>query len=104
MIIWKGDKPELAPWRKEKMERELQELDEAEQYVLIADLSGFFPCYSCVTKTEIFLNLGEVWRYGVTRKGEKGRYFKGMPVKNLAYLTEFEGTLQECLREEKLIM
>ncbi len=101
MIIWKGDKPELAPWRKEKFERELQELDDAEQYVLMVRIPGTFPCYSCVDKTEIFLTAGEVWRYGVTRKGQDGRYRDGLPYSNLVYLAQFQGTLQECLKEEK---
>jgi hypothetical protein len=64
----------LSPERKAKLDRELEELDNAEQYVLRANRDGWYPCYSCPTKNRIFLLKDEVWKYGVTRKGEKGRY------------------------------
>ncbi len=101
-LIWKGDEPEIAPWRKEKLQRELDELNEAEQYVLRAKKPTFFPCFSCKNNTEIFLNPGEIWKYGVTKKGQGGRYPLGLPAENLEYIIEFEGTFQECLKQEKL--
>jgi hypothetical protein len=101
-LIRKGDKVELAPWRKEKLERELEELDHAEQYALLAGRPEFYPCFPCQGKKEIFLTLGEVWKYGVTTKGETGRYRDGFPKPGLAYVIEFEGPLQECLKQEKL--
>jgi hypothetical protein len=84
------------------MEKELWELENAEQYVLLARNSGHFPCYSCGRQAKIFLFAGEVWRYGVTRKGEKGRYSTGLPHKELIYLIQYEGTLQDCLKQEKM--
>ncbi len=101
-LIWKGDEPEIAPWRKEKLEKELKELNEAEQYALVVSVSGVFPCYSCVDRNEIFLNTGEVWKYGVTRKGQAGRYKSGLPFLGLSYSVQFEGNLQACFKEEKL--
>jgi hypothetical protein len=101
-IIWKEGDPELSPERQGKLERELWELENAEQYVLRARYSGYFPCYSCGEQMDIFLFVGEVWRYGVTRKGEKGRYSTGLPNKKLLYLVEYEGPLQECLKQEKM--
>lgn len=76
-IVWKDGKPELAPWRKAKLEREMEELDSAEQYMFFARIPGYYPCYNCFGKEEIFLNYGEVWKYGVTTKKEKGRYPQG---------------------------
>lgn len=73
-IVWKDGKPELVPWRKAKLEKELEEIDNAEQYALIAQIDGYYPCYNCGQEKEIFLKRGEVWKYGYTRKGEKGRY------------------------------
>lgn len=100
-IIWVGGVPELSPQRRAKLERELEELEEAEQYVLLARKSGNFPCYSCSDGSWIFLQKGEIWKYGVTRKGEAGRYPSGLPFKSLFYKRQFEGTWQECLRREK---
>ena len=31
-IVWKDGKPELAPWRKAKLEKELEEIGNAEQF------------------------------------------------------------------------
>lgn len=100
-LSYRDGKPELAPWRKEKLEKELEEFDHAEQYVLVAAEPGYYACYSCLDKKTIFLNVNEVWRYGVTTKTEKGRYPEGLPHEGLAYVPQFTGTLYECLREEK---
>ena len=93
---------ELTPQRKAKLEKELEELDNAEQYVLVAFNNGIYPCFSCVGKNSIFLKRGEVWRYGVTRKGESIRYPGNLNNVGLFYLTEYYGPLQECLKQEKL--
>ena len=57
----------LAPWRKAKMMKELEEMEYEEQYVLLAKLPGYYPCYSCGNEKEIYLNVSEVWKYGVVR-------------------------------------
>ena len=101
-IVWKDGKPELAPWRKAKLERELEEIENAEQYVLLADVDGWYECFNCYGKPQIFLFEGEVWKYGMTTKGEKGRYRAGLPFKNLVYLTEYEGPVSECMKREKI--
>ena len=101
-IVWKDGKPELAPWRKAKLEKELEEIDNAEQYVLLADVDGWYECFNCYGKPQIFLFEGQVWKYGVTTKGEKGRYTSGLPSKNLLYLVEYEGPVNECLKQEKI--
>jgi hypothetical protein len=92
----------LSPERQAKLDRELEELDNSEQYVLRASRDGWYPCYSCPTKNRIFLLKDEVWKYGVTRKGEKGRYGKWHIKQGLYYLVQYQGTLQECLRQEKI--
>ena len=93
---------ELSPERTAKLARELDELDEAEQYVLIAARDGQYPCYHCPGKSSIFLQRGFVWKYGVTRKGEQGRYGRWHVDNNLLYITQYTGPLQECFRQEKL--
>ena len=101
-LIEKDGEPALAPWREAKLEKELTEIDEAEQYALVAKVAGDYPYFSCTDgKTMIHLNALEIWRYGVTRKTMKGRYKSGLPDQRLAYTTQFEGTLSECLKEEK---
>ena len=100
-IEWEDGKPVLAPWRQEKLEREIAKYDEAEQYVLLADKDGWYPCYNCPGSSLIYLHAGEVWKYGVTINEERGRYKSGLPFKNLIYLTEYVGPISECLKREK---
>ena len=93
--------PRLAKWREKKLEKELEDLDGAEQYVLTAGRSGWYLCFSCPDTTHIYLYLGEVWKYGTTTKGQKGRYGKSLKGQYLDYTIQFEGTLEDCLKEEK---
>lgn len=93
----------LSPERQAKLDKELGEIDNAVQYALIVDESGIFPCYSCPSgQITIFLNSGDVWKYGVTRKGENARYPAGnYGAPNLLFVIEFRGTYSECLKMEK---
>lgn len=93
--------PKLADWRIAKLKRELDQLDEAEQYVLTAVKNGYYPCYSCPNSTTIFLRKGEVWKYGYTTMGEKGRYQQTLAPMRLQYFTQLTGTITECMKEEK---
>lgn len=79
----------------------MEELDEAEQYVLLAKRSGLFPCFSCKNSVTIFLNQNEVWKHGYTTKGEQGRYQSSLEGTNLRYVTQFTGTVGECMKDEK---
>lgn len=93
---------QLSEKRQQKLERKLKELEEAEQYVLLARATGFYPCYSCPDSSEIFLLPLEVWRYGVTTKGKDERYGDEYLRDNrLIYFRQFTGSLQACLIEEQ---
>lgn len=94
----------LSPERQAKLDKELEELDNAEQYVLRATIPKEYPCYSCPDgQKTIFLRTGEVWKYGTTRKGEAGRYpGKNYGAPDVAYFIQFEGPFGECLKQEKL--
>jgi len=80
-----------------------------EQYVLKARNAQDFPCHEC-PNGRIFLNYGEVWRYGFAGMGgEKKRYPNGVFYRegkwkltkdHLDYETQLEGTRPECLIEE----
>lgn len=103
-VIDEDGNVKLSPERQAKLEKELEEIDNAQQYVLIATAPGYYPCYSCPDgSTTIFLYPGEVFRYGVTRKGEKLRYPGGdYGATNLLYIVQFEGDYAQCLKEEKI--
>ncbi len=94
----------LAPDRLAKLDRELEEIDNAVQYALVATAKGFYPCYSCpIGMTLIQLNEGEVWKYGTTRKGENGRYpNQNFGATNVIFVPQFWGNYAECLKMEKI--
>lgn len=101
VIVWVEGVPQLHPKRLAKLQKEEKEIDNAEQYALLAKSSGFYPCFMCSTG-EVYLFKGNVWKYGVTRKGQRGRYSQVfVSGKKLDYLVQFEGHYAQCLIEEK---
>lgn len=94
-------KPRLASWRQKKLEKHLTELEGAEQYVLRAGINGLYPCYSCPDSIRIWLYFGEIWKYGITTKSEKGRYGRKLKGSLLNYEIQFQGSLEDCLKEER---
>jgi hypothetical protein len=98
----KDGEPVLAPWREEKMLRELEEIDDAVQYALVVTVTGEYPCFSCPDgQPSIYLEHGHTWKYGTTRKGETGRYRGQLPDSRLLFVSQFQGTYGDCLKEEK---
>ena len=92
---------QLKEWRTQDLERQLQELEQAEQYVLLARTDGAYICYDCSSGT-CFLKKGMVWKYGVTRKGVSNRYpGEWLSDMRLGYIVQVRGTVYECLIEEK---
>jgi hypothetical protein len=96
----------LSPERQAKLDGELEEIDNAVQYALVVTVDGLYPCYSCTNgQKTIFLNFGEVWKYGVTRKGQEGRYPNGnYGAPNLLFVRQVIGTYSECLKAEKTMI
>lgn len=92
----------LSESRQTQMEQRLERLRSCEQYVLMAKTSGFYPCYPCGKDTSIFLFAGEVWKYGITIQGEKGRYRSWVTTMGLRYRVQYRGSVQDCLRQETL--
>ena len=94
--------PKLVEKRQQKLEKALRELDEAEQYALLVETPGYYPCFSCKDSTHIFLYTGNVWKYGSTVKKEQGRYRKTLRSTNMTYSTQFVGNILECKKQELL--
>ena len=94
----------LEPERLEKLLNLFKKFDEnAEQYALVADIDGIYPCPSCSNEGTIWLFNGEVWKYGVSVNGEAGRYTIGFLRSNhLRYEMQFKGGLTECYKQEKI--
>jgi hypothetical protein len=102
VVTFKGDEAALSEKRNHELEEQLKKLDGAEQYVLLSTVDGWYERYH-YPSMKIFLHQGDVWKYGVTIKGKKGRYsFHYYADRNLKYVMEFSGTLQACIAMEKI--
>ncbi len=101
-LEWDDDgKPKLTKKRQKKRDKAIQELNDAEQYALKVTIPGYYPCFSC-DSTHIYLNIGDVWKYGSTIKKQTGRYPNSRLPEGMRYVVEFKGTLFECKRMELL--
>lgn len=94
--------PKLKPKEQAKLEKRLKEIDDSEQYALVAGINGSYPCLHS-GQTAYYLNTGEVWKYGVTSKGQFRRYTEAFLFKNkVSYIVEFKGNIAECLKMEQI--
>lgn len=101
-FTWESPAPALSPQEEAKLEKRLREIDDPEQYALKAKIDGWYPCVhgECAT---YYLLAGEVWKYGVTSKGEAGRYSIEFLHKNkVVYTIQFKGNYAECLKQEQI--
>jgi hypothetical protein len=70
-----------------------------EQYAIVANFAGF---YFCEHRGTIYLQKGEIWKYGKTCLGENKRYSGGLDDNRLSFRTQFKGTEIQCLIVEKV--
>ena len=100
MKVWDGKKQIESSQRDEAYSSRIERLNNAEQYALIANTTGYYPCSHC-PNGHFFLNINEVWKYGVTINGQSGRYTTEYLIHNkVDYIVQYKGTIQECLEEE----
>jgi len=104
----------------EEIERQLAKTIDypgCEVYVLRARVSGKYPIlsYGGVISGYIYLNAGEVWKVGMTKNGEEGRYNNGIFYTStdgsivlnkdfLTYETIYQGTFKKVITLEKLLI
>lgn len=94
--------PELSPKEKARLEQKMKEIEDSEQYALLAAKDGFYTCLHSGRAT-CYLYKGEVFKYGVTTKGEFGRYNTSFMMKhNVIYVVQFKGNVAECLIQEQV--
>jgi len=100
-IVWKNGQADISEERKAKFQNEVEKLEKAEQYALIAEESKLYPCLNCKGMDSVFLLRGEIWKYGVSTNGEKRYTQTFLRTNRLIYFRQFMGSLQACLVEEK---
>ena len=101
VIEYVSGEPQLVAKHLEELQKKLNELEEAEQYALVATKEQWYPCLHS-GRSLYYLHVGEVWKYGVTTKGERGRYTGQFLLDNsVSYTIQYIGTLTECLQHEQ---
>jgi len=88
-----------------------------EVYVLRVRISGMYPVleYGGIVKGFDYLNVGEIWKVGMTSKSEKGRYPNDIYLKSadgsivlsnerLEYDRIYEGTYKQVVILEKILI
>ncbi|QTE21173.1 hypothetical protein J3359_09985 [Polaribacter cellanae] len=100
-----------ANWTYAKQEKEIQRILEKEggppgmTYMLTVNLSG---TYTDVRGNSVYLNAGEVWKYGETTKGINGRYTRseldGMVPGGVTARPLFFGNTVEIKVQEKIMI
>ncbi len=102
VVEYVNGEAQLTEKHQKQLEKKLNELEDAEQYALVATKDGFFPCLHSGF-VRYYLHVGEVWKYGVTTKGERGRYSSEYILNNsVAYIVQFKGTLSDCYQAEQI--
>lgn len=96
-----GRRTPAYPKHQQQLQKKLNELNEAEQYALVATKEGLFPCLHS-GHAVYHLHIGEVWKYGVTTKGERGRYTTQFLLDNsVSYVVQYVGRIGDCLQAEQ---
>lgn len=96
-----GGHSPLSPKEELKLQKRLKEIDDSEQYALVAKMDGYYACLN--GPPTYYLKAGEIWKYGVTTKGELGRYKgKFLFQNNVTYIVQFRGNIAECLQQEQI--
>jgi len=91
----------LAPHRKEKYQQDSARLEDCEQYLLVASRNSYYPCYSCVDTTAVFLYKNEIFKVGMHCKGKQARYSKTqLKAINLIYIPQIQGDIKICKQAE----
>jgi len=89
----------LARERQKEMDYTLDRNENAEQYVLIAVVSGWYECYLC-EDGKYWLNKGEIAKIGITTNPAE-RYSQKWLENNLVeYVIEVEGDLAKVRKAE----
>lgn len=89
----------LSAQRKREYQEKPARSERVEVYRLIATRTGLYNCLRCPGITKIRLQSGEVWKYGITRKG-KSRYSSSFYASN--HLMYQIITVTDILKAEQL--
>lgn len=101
VIEYFDGEPRLTAKHQNQLQKKLNELEDAEQYALVAMAEGWYPCVHS-GRVLYYLHVGEVWKYGTTAKGERGRFTTEFLQDNrVLYVIQFKGSMTECLQEEQ---
>ena len=89
----------LSEERQQEMDDTLDRNENAEQYVLLAAVSGWYKCYLC--EEELYwLNKGEIAKIGITTNRAERYSQKWLEDNRVEYIIEVEGDLAKVRKAE----
>lgn len=89
----------IHPGRMDEAKKEKEKLENCEVYKLVALKSGWYMCHLC-SQGSIYLNKGEVWKYGYSCSPETRYKKEWLQQMNLRYIPIFFGDMKECRAKE----
>ena len=99
-------KEDPAPAHRPKEETQLKKrwitIDDSQQYALTAKGNGWYPCLHS-RRINFYLKTDEVWKYGVARGGDFGRFKATFLIRNkVSCIVQYKGAFTHCLRQEQI--
>ncbi len=89
----------LSEERQKEMEDTLERNENAEQYVLLATVSGWYKCYLC-EEGRYWLNKGEIAKIGITTNPAERYSQRWLEDHRVEYIIEVEGGLATVRKAE----
>lgn len=89
----------LQDWREDERILELERNEQAEQYRLIAKVSGYYFCYFC-TDQHIWIEKGETLKIGITTNKDTRYTESWLDQNSLLYVVDIKGDLATVRRAE----
>lgn len=74
----------------------------AQQYALTAKGNGWYPCLHS-RRINFYLKTNEVWKYGVARGGDFGRFRATFLIRNkVSCIVQYKGSFTHCQRQVQI--
>jgi hypothetical protein len=80
----------------------MEKFGACEQYKLYAVKTHHYPCFTCLSRRQVILISGQVFKIGQTCGDQYTRYGESLQQDGLFYLVEFRGNIFEVLVAEYL--
>ena len=94
--------PAHRPTEETLFEQRWIPIGDSRQYALTAKGNGWYPCLHS-RRTNFYLKTNEVWKYGVARGGDFGRFKATFLIRNkVSCVIQYKGAFTHCQRQVQI--